>query len=151
MLKRAFDIVFSACWLLGFAPLLLVVAILVRLRLGSPVPVWTKSNRASTAIGRRTGGTSRPAGETPGACGLLFGLNPGALSARSPCMSVEASAICHPQCRFSAAPSKWQIGGNVKSPMDATPSSVPGASRDRCASLSQDAVRSASGRLSSTT
>ena len=37
MLKRAFDIVFSACWLLGFAPLLLVVAILVRLKLGSPV------------------------------------------------------------------------------------------------------------------
>ena len=37
MLKRAFDIVFSACWLIGFAPLLLVVAILVRLRLGSPV------------------------------------------------------------------------------------------------------------------
>ena len=37
MLKRAFDIVFSACWLVGFAPLLLVVAILVRLRLGSPV------------------------------------------------------------------------------------------------------------------
>ena len=29
MLKRAFDIVFSACWLVGFAPLLLVVAILV--------------------------------------------------------------------------------------------------------------------------
>jgi len=38
MLKRAFDIVFSACWLVGFAPLLLVVAILVRLKLGSPVP-----------------------------------------------------------------------------------------------------------------
>jgi lipopolysaccharide/colanic/teichoic acid biosynthesis glycosyltransferase len=37
MLKRSFDIVFSACWLLGFAPLLLVVAILVRLKLGSPV------------------------------------------------------------------------------------------------------------------
>lgn len=37
MLKRAFDIVFSAAWLLGFAPLLLVVAILVRLKLGSPV------------------------------------------------------------------------------------------------------------------
>ena len=37
MFKRAFDIVFSACWLIGFAPLLLVVAILVRLRLGSPV------------------------------------------------------------------------------------------------------------------
>jgi lipopolysaccharide/colanic/teichoic acid biosynthesis glycosyltransferase len=37
MLKRAFDIVFAACWLVGFAPLLLVVAILVRLKLGSPV------------------------------------------------------------------------------------------------------------------
>ena len=37
MLKRAFDIVFSAAWLVGFAPLLLVVAILVRLKLGSPV------------------------------------------------------------------------------------------------------------------
>jgi lipopolysaccharide/colanic/teichoic acid biosynthesis glycosyltransferase len=37
MLKRTFDIVFSACWLIGFAPLLLVIAILVRLKLGSPV------------------------------------------------------------------------------------------------------------------
>ena len=37
MLKRAFDIVFSAGWLIGFAPLLIVVAILVRLKLGSPV------------------------------------------------------------------------------------------------------------------
>ncbi len=37
MLKRTFDIVFSACWLIGFAPLLLLVAILVRLKLGSPV------------------------------------------------------------------------------------------------------------------
>lgn len=37
MFKRAFDIVFSAAWLIGFAPLMLVVAILVRLRLGSPV------------------------------------------------------------------------------------------------------------------
>ena len=37
MLKRVFDIVFSAGWLIGFAPLLLVVAILVRLKLGSPV------------------------------------------------------------------------------------------------------------------
>ena len=37
MLKRAFDIVFSACWLIGFAPLLLAVAVLVRLKLGSPV------------------------------------------------------------------------------------------------------------------
>jgi lipopolysaccharide/colanic/teichoic acid biosynthesis glycosyltransferase len=37
MFKRAFDVVFSAGWLIGFAPLLLVVAILVRLKLGSPV------------------------------------------------------------------------------------------------------------------
>ena len=37
MLKRAFDIGFSAGWLVGFSPLLLVVAILVRLKLGSPV------------------------------------------------------------------------------------------------------------------
>jgi len=37
MLKRAFDIGFSACWLIGFSPLLLIVAILVRLKLGSPV------------------------------------------------------------------------------------------------------------------
>ena len=37
MFKRAFDIVFSAGWLIGFAPLLLAVAILVRLKLGSPV------------------------------------------------------------------------------------------------------------------
>ena len=37
MLKRAFDIVFSTCWLVGFAPLLFVVALLVRLKLGSPV------------------------------------------------------------------------------------------------------------------
>jgi sugar transferase EpsL len=37
MLKRAFDIVFSAGWLIVFSPLLLVVAILVRLKLGTPV------------------------------------------------------------------------------------------------------------------
>lgn len=37
MLKRLFDIGFSFCWLVGFAPLLLVVAILVRLKLGAPV------------------------------------------------------------------------------------------------------------------
>jgi lipopolysaccharide/colanic/teichoic acid biosynthesis glycosyltransferase len=37
MLKRSFDIVFSAAWLVGFAPLLFVVAILIRLKLGSPV------------------------------------------------------------------------------------------------------------------
>jgi lipopolysaccharide/colanic/teichoic acid biosynthesis glycosyltransferase len=37
MLKRAFDISFSLGWLIFFSPLLLVVAILVRLKLGSPV------------------------------------------------------------------------------------------------------------------
>ena len=37
MFKRAFDIVFSLGWLIFFSPLLLVVAILVRLKLGSPV------------------------------------------------------------------------------------------------------------------
>jgi lipopolysaccharide/colanic/teichoic acid biosynthesis glycosyltransferase len=37
MIKRLFDIGFSLGWLLLFAPLLLVVALLVRLRLGSPV------------------------------------------------------------------------------------------------------------------
>ena len=37
MFKRAFDIVFAAGWLIGFTPLLLVVALLVRLKLGSPV------------------------------------------------------------------------------------------------------------------
>ena len=37
MLKRAFDIGFSLGWLIFFSPLLLVVALLVRLRLGSPV------------------------------------------------------------------------------------------------------------------
>ncbi|MEY5006594.1 MAG: hypothetical protein RI969_1682 [Verrucomicrobiota bacterium] len=37
MLKRAFDIGFSLGWLVFFSPLLLVVAILVRLKLGSPV------------------------------------------------------------------------------------------------------------------
>jgi len=37
MLKRAFDIFFSAGWLVCFSPLLLVVAIFVRLKLGSPV------------------------------------------------------------------------------------------------------------------
>jgi lipopolysaccharide/colanic/teichoic acid biosynthesis glycosyltransferase len=37
MIKRLFDIGFSLCWLVGFSPLLLVVAILVRLKLGSPV------------------------------------------------------------------------------------------------------------------
>jgi len=37
MLKRAFDIGFSLGWLICFSPLLLVVALLVRLRLGSPV------------------------------------------------------------------------------------------------------------------
>ncbi len=37
MLKRLFDIGFSLGWLIVFAPLLLLVAILVRLKLGSPV------------------------------------------------------------------------------------------------------------------
>ncbi len=37
MIKRLFDIGFSLCWLVGFSPLLLVVAILVRLKLGAPV------------------------------------------------------------------------------------------------------------------
>ena len=37
MLKRAFDIGFSLGWLIVFSPLLLVVALLVRLKLGSPV------------------------------------------------------------------------------------------------------------------
>lgn len=36
-LKRVFDIIFSLAWLIGFSPLLLVVAILVRIKLGSPV------------------------------------------------------------------------------------------------------------------
>ena len=36
-LKRAFDIIFSLAWLIGFSPLLLVVAILVRIKLGSPI------------------------------------------------------------------------------------------------------------------
>ena len=35
--KRAFDIIFSLAWLIGFSPLLLVVAILVRIKLGSPI------------------------------------------------------------------------------------------------------------------
>jgi len=37
MAKRLFDIVFSLGWLLLFLPLMLLVALLVRLRLGSPV------------------------------------------------------------------------------------------------------------------
>lgn len=37
MAKRVFDILFSLGWLIVFSPLLLVVAVLVRLRLGSPV------------------------------------------------------------------------------------------------------------------
>lgn len=37
MLKRIFDIFFSLGWLIVFAPLLLVVAVLVRIKLGSPV------------------------------------------------------------------------------------------------------------------
>ena len=37
MAKRVFDIFFSLGWLIVFSPLLLVVAILVRIKLGSPV------------------------------------------------------------------------------------------------------------------
>jgi lipopolysaccharide/colanic/teichoic acid biosynthesis glycosyltransferase len=37
MAKRLFDILFSLGWLVFFAPLLMVVALLVRLKLGSPV------------------------------------------------------------------------------------------------------------------
>ncbi len=37
MAKRIFDIFFSLGWLIVFSPLLLVVAILVRIKLGSPV------------------------------------------------------------------------------------------------------------------
>lgn len=37
MLKRLFDIGFSLGWLLAFSPLLLVVAILVRIKLGAPI------------------------------------------------------------------------------------------------------------------
>jgi lipopolysaccharide/colanic/teichoic acid biosynthesis glycosyltransferase len=37
MAKRLFDILFSFGWLVFFAPLLLVVALLVRLKLGAPV------------------------------------------------------------------------------------------------------------------
>lgn len=36
-LKRVFDIFFSLAWLIGFSPLLIVVAILVRIKLGSPI------------------------------------------------------------------------------------------------------------------
>lgn len=35
--KRVFDIFFSLAWLIGFSPLLIVVAILVRIKLGSPI------------------------------------------------------------------------------------------------------------------
>ena len=37
MAKRLFDILFSLGWLIAFSPLLLIVALLVRLKLGSPV------------------------------------------------------------------------------------------------------------------
>jgi sugar transferase EpsL len=36
-LKRAFDIIFSLAWLIGFSPLLVGVAILVRIKIGSPI------------------------------------------------------------------------------------------------------------------
>jgi sugar transferase EpsL len=39
MAKRLFDILFSLGWLIVFSPLLLVVAVLVRVKLGSPVLV----------------------------------------------------------------------------------------------------------------
>ncbi len=35
--KRVFDIIFSLAWLIGFSPLLVVIAILVRIKLGSPI------------------------------------------------------------------------------------------------------------------
>ena len=35
--KRLFDILFALAWLIGFSPLLLGVAVLVRLKLGSPI------------------------------------------------------------------------------------------------------------------
>jgi len=35
--KRAFDIIFSLAWLIGFSPLLIVVGVLVRIKLGSPI------------------------------------------------------------------------------------------------------------------
>ena len=35
--KRVFDVIFSLAWLIGFSPLLVVVAILVRIKLGSPI------------------------------------------------------------------------------------------------------------------
>jgi sugar transferase EpsL len=37
MIKRLFDLGFSFCWLVGFAPLLALVALLVRIKLGAPV------------------------------------------------------------------------------------------------------------------
>ena len=36
-LKRAFDILFSLAWLIGFSPLLIIIGILVRIKLGSPI------------------------------------------------------------------------------------------------------------------
>ena len=36
-LKRVFDVIFSLAWLVGFSPLLIVVGILVRIKLGSPI------------------------------------------------------------------------------------------------------------------
>jgi len=36
-LKRVFDIIFSLAWLIGFSPLLIVVGVLVRIKLGSPI------------------------------------------------------------------------------------------------------------------
>ena len=35
--KRVFDVIFSLAWLIGFSPLLVVIAVLVRIKLGSPI------------------------------------------------------------------------------------------------------------------
>jgi lipopolysaccharide/colanic/teichoic acid biosynthesis glycosyltransferase len=37
LFKRVFDVIFSLAWLIGFSPLLVVIAILVRIKLGSPI------------------------------------------------------------------------------------------------------------------
>jgi len=50
MIKRIFDICFSLAWLIFFSPLLAVVAVLVRVKLGSPI----------LFIQDRPGGNGRP-------------------------------------------------------------------------------------------
>jgi lipopolysaccharide/colanic/teichoic acid biosynthesis glycosyltransferase len=35
--KRVFDVIFSLAWLIGFSPLLVVIAVLVRIKLGAPI------------------------------------------------------------------------------------------------------------------